>query len=259
MANTQKYVGIDWSSGAWLAVRLAEDGTVSASTYETIQEFWETHGPASETVVVDVPIGLFEKGDRIEDEPLVRECDRLARKVVGPRYRSVFNPPAREVVKKAAENKSYEAVKELNKELTGKGLTRQSYNIARGIAEVDSLFDNCIDEQLVEGHPEVAFAAFGGEMSYSKKTAAGVHERVEALETVEENAIKHARKICALIADEEHTVEFDDVLDALVLAYTAGYSKKDKHTIPNDLETDTQNRPMQIVYRAEEPFKTEGL
>lgn len=248
------YIGVDWSSGSWLAVGIAEDRTIHVSTYKCIQKFWDTFGCTAEKVVADIPIGLFEEGDRDESEELVRECDHLARKVVGSRYRSVFNPPAREVATRA-KNESYEQVKATNREITGKGLTQQAYSVAPGIAEVDELLEGS-EKKFIEGHPEVCFAALRGPLSYSKKTAAGVHERVEALEEVEEAAFEMIREICRQVADAKHEIGVDDALDALVLAYVAGFSEKKQYTLPEDPPKDSQGQPMQMVYRADEPFDT---
>jgi predicted RNase H-like nuclease len=248
-------IGVDWSSGSWLAVRIAKDGAVDASTYDCIQEFWNKVGCNAGTVVADVPIGLFEEGDRSDSEELVRECDYLARKVVGAQYRSVFNPPAREVAEQAR-YKSYTHVKEKHKRITGKGLTRQAYSVAPGIAEVDEFLAD-IEGELLEGHPEVCFAALHGPLSHSKRTAAGIHERVEALEEIDEDAIKTVREICRQVVDEEHDVGVDDILDALILAYVARSPEKKRHRIPKNPPIDNQERPMQMVYRSDEPFDTD--
>jgi predicted RNase H-like nuclease len=254
MVENPPYVGVDWSSGAWLAVGLTGAGDVHASTHECIKDLWEKYGDDEVTVVADVPIGLFEEDDRDDEEELVRECDRLARKVIGSRYRSVFNPPAREVAQKAREGESYEEVKELHEKITGKGLTQQAYAVASGIAEVDTLVSNGIDGELLEGHPEVSFAALDGDLSYSKKTAAGVHERVEALEVVDDDAIEMVQEICKQVSEEPHEVGFDDVLDALVLAYTAGYASLEERSLPKCPPENQQS--MRIIYRAAEPFRT---
>ena len=88
------FVGVDWSSDGWVAVAFGSDGLDDAGVFDGVGDLWAHYEDRTERVCIDVPIGLVEEGD-----PL-RECDRLAREVLGSRSASVFTPP---VVQEAAE------------------------------------------------------------------------------------------------------------------------------------------------------------
>ncbi|QOS12006.1 DUF429 family protein [Haloferax gibbonsii] len=255
------YVGVDWASGAWIAVVYSDENDApEAEVFDTIRDVWSEYGESCRRVVVDVPIGLCESVDadectcREEDGEIFRACDSLARRAVGDRYRSVFTPPARESARLAAADEvDYSEVTEKNKELTGKGLTRQAAGIARGIVEVEQLLLNGGDsDKLVEGHPEVCFRAFNGEvLEHGKKTAPGVHERLSAMTNVEEYCDQHWRHLAESLGTKGGTVGLDDLLDALVLALTAFADDAEYKSLPSQPLTDPKGLPMQMVYRSE--------
>ena len=219
-AGSWRHVGVDWDSGAWIAVGYTAGGCV------------ETDGELS------------------------RRCDDLARQVLGPRSSSVFTAPCRDAAKKAVGEAEYSEVNETNKDRTGKGLMRQAANIAPGIVEVeDLLLEHSDQTTLVEGHPELCFRAFAdSSLQYNKKTAPGMAERLTALE----NATEYSRGTWRCLADElgtaGHGTGADDLLDALSLALTAKAPEGEFHSLPQGPPTDTKDLPMQMVYRRAEPF-----
>jgi predicted RNase H-like nuclease len=260
--KSQRYVGVDWANGDWVAVCCTQDGPTDAQIHEDIEELFDVHEDA-ERIVIDIPIGLCDAdsesgvcGCEIEDdEEHVRTCDKLARKVVGDRYPSVFNPPARKAAKKASNGDQYGNVKELNEDITGKGLTRQAANLSTAIMQVDGILpDNGDEEWLLEGHPEVCFCAFNGsELNHSKTSAGGVYERLNALEQCEE----YQRDDWMDLVDGSGVgaVDLDDLLDALALSLTAiADFDGDLNTLPGDPCNDEQGLPMQMVYRADTEF-----
>jgi predicted RNase H-like nuclease len=148
-------------------------------------------------------------------------------------------------------------VNQTNKDLTGKGLTQQSANLADGIYAVDQLLQEkeaC--DRLVEGHPEVCFQAFADEpLRHSKKTAPGVNERLTALESTDEYEKGDWRTIAQHLGDEDYPAGLDDVLDATALAVTACATEgEDLQKLPQHPREDSKGRPMQIIYRRREPF-----
>lgn len=262
---TQKtYVGVDWSSGAWLAVVYTRDGLHSVTVLKEIGDIWGRYEDSAERIVADVPIGLCDPVEREAtkcedtDGELSRRCDDLARGVIKSRSSSVFTTPSREATRLAADDETpYEAVNARNRAVTGKGLMRQAANIAPGIVEVeDLLLEEDIDtETLVEGHPEVCFRAFNGKpLSHSKKYAAGVYERLQALQTVDEYEASHWEEILEVVYDADYQVTVDDVLDATALALTAAAPDGEFWRLPIHPPTDRQGLPMQMVYRADVPF-----
>ncbi len=177
-----QYVGIDWSSGEWVSIAYTDGAEApSVEVFEEIAGVWDHYGESARHIVVDVPIGLCEslESDACscveEDRELSRQCDDLARSVIGSQYRSVFTAPAREAAKLAAAGADHSDISDKNEELTGKRLTQQAAGIAEGIVEVDNLLQGDGDpEVLVEGHPEVCFRALSGTpLEHSKHTAVG--------------------------------------------------------------------------------------
>jgi len=259
-APSPRYVGVDWASGAWVAVSYADrDADPDVSVFDSIRSLWEAYGDSSERIVVDVPIGLHGSGGgddspaRETDEELSRACDDLARDVVGGQYRSVFTVPARGAAELAAdETTPYAEVSAKNEDLTGKGLSRQAANISPAIAAVDSLLlDDGDPAVLVEGHPEVCFRAFNGEpLTHSKHTATGVDERLSAIADVREYTAGDWRTLAGALGENAPSVALDDLLDALVLALTACATDSEIGRLPADPPADAQGLPMQMVYRS---------
>lgn len=259
--DSWRYVGVDWDSGAWVAVGCPENGRPDAAMFDSMEALWQTHGGDGTRIVVDVPIGLCDALDTADgcvesDGELSRRCDDLARRVLGPRSSSVFTPPCREAARKAAAGDRYSEVNETNKKRTGKGLMRQAANIAPGIIEVEEFI--LTEEEsttVVEGHPEVCFRAFADDvLQYSKRTAPGMAERLTALEKATEYAEGTWRRLAESLGEQGHDAGADDLIDALALAYTAKAPVGELHRLPETPPRDAEGLPMQMVYRRSEPF-----
>jgi predicted RNase H-like nuclease len=256
-----RYIGVDWDSGAWVAVGYSDTGRAEPAVFDTIEDLWREHGTPAERIVVDVPIGLCESHDAADgcvetDGECSRRCDDLARTVLGPRSSSVFTAPCRDAATAAADGAEYSDVNETNKDRTGKGLMRQAANIAPGIVEVEELLlDHGASTTLVEGHPEVCFRALADDvLQYNKKTAPGMDERLSALEHNPEYEQGTWRRLAETLRENGHETGADDLLDALSLALTARAPRKEFHHLPPNPPTDAADLPMQMVYRRPEPF-----
>ena len=196
-------MGVDGCRGGWLAV-IAAGGRLTISKRATFQDLVELHPHA--TIVVDVPIGLFE-----DPRPGGRECDQLARQILGNRRSSVFSPPARRYL--AAER--FEQVS---------GMSIQSFSIRDKIKELDDFINPTLQTRILEGHPEVSFARLVGQpMQSGKKSHAGNLERREALRAAAGDPFSrlHANPRKALHSEGVTRVEVDDLLDACVMLWTA--------------------------------------
>ena len=240
-----EYVGVDWSTDGWLAVAFDATGFDHAAVFGEIGELWQRYEEVAERILVDVPIGLIERGGD------GRECDELARRVLGPRRRSVFTPPVREATRK----RRYPAAKRVNERKAGLSLSKQAFAISDGIAEVDDLLRNVPEARMafVESHPEVCFRAFAGEpLQYSKRTAAGYAERMRTLASFDTDAPPVVQQVAEATGGEEVTV--DDVLDAVALAYTATPGPGTVRSLPPEPPVDAKGLPMRIVYRSERPL-----
>lgn len=271
--DNQYHVGVDWSSGSWLAVAYSDSGYEHTKVFEEttltdessastgINRLWQTYSDSAKRIIIDVPIGLcesFSENNCCEDSEgkLSRGCDSLARSVVGPQYRSVFTPPARKAAHEAAVGKSHDTVNEINRKLTGKGLSTQSYAIAPGIAYVDALLEQNKDARakIMEAHPEVCFRAFmGSKLQHAKKYASGHVERLRALENVGIDATERLYDIADEIPDT-HEVKLDDALDAIALAVTSVVGGEELRSLPSDYPNDAKGLPMRMVYASDEPL-----
>ena len=66
---SHEFLGVDRCSDGWLAVGYSRDDTdPDAAVYEAIDALWDAHADA-ERIVVDVPIGLRDRGDDVVDDP----------------------------------------------------------------------------------------------------------------------------------------------------------------------------------------------
>jgi predicted RNase H-like nuclease len=239
------YVGVDWSSDGWVAVAFDSGGFDHAAVFAEIGDLWHRYEESADRMLVDVPVGLIEDGSD------GRECDRLARSVLGSRSRSVFTPPVREATRK----RRYPAAKRVNERKAGVSVSKQAFAISDSIAAVDDLLRNVPEarETVVESHPEVCFRAFAGEpLEHSKKTAGGYAERMRTLAAFDADAPPVVQAVAEATAGEQ--VAVDDVLDAVVLAYTATPGPGQLRSLPPDPPRDPKGLPMQIVYRADEPL-----
>lgn len=196
--------GLDGCRGGWAVVTVDAHGTATLSVARTVFEVAVRHPEA--LLAIDIPIGLT-------DGP--READTAARRVLGAASASVFNAPPRTLVDdvRAGAIATYEDANARARAVSGKGLSRQTWNITEKVAEVDRLADTAGD-RLLEVHPEVSFATLAGGTSLaSKHSALGVRQRLRLLDGVGLAGVTEQPPAGRLA--------FDDVLDAAVAAWTA--------------------------------------
>ena len=104
-----------------------------------------------------------------------------------------------------------------------------------------------------ESHPEVCFRSFAGTpLEYSSSIAAGYAERMRTLAGFDADAPPVVQAVAEETAGSEIAVE--DVLDAVVLAYTAAPGPGSLRSLPPDPPTDSNGLPMEIVYRGSSPL-----
>jgi predicted RNase H-like nuclease len=157
-------------------------------------------------IAVDIPIGLLDCAC-----PGGRLCDRAARRMlVLGRASSVFSPPLRAALSAS----DYRSALRLN----GCGMSKQAYNIAHKIREVDQLMQPSLQRRIYEAHPELTFRALAGKsLKHNKKTSAGQRERLELLKAhfgaIKPEVLRGRFGRSSLAPD--------DILDAYALALTA--------------------------------------
>lgn len=199
--------GIDGCRAGWVAARW-RGGKLSFSVHPFLLDALE--GP----VALDMPIGL-------PDRP-GRECDRLARQLLGPRRSSVFSPPTRAVLAQNA----------------FRGVSLQCYNLFPRLREVDELMTPPLQELVRETHPELAFARLNGApLVFPKRKAEGRAERLELLRAELGPGWEPPRLTGAAP---------DDLLDAAVLALVA---RDFRHRVPeHEPQRDARGLRMEIWY-----------
>lgn len=242
-------VGVDGCKGGWLYFRLNGDAT-EYGVARRLEDVVERSRPG-DVILADVPIGL--PGPSAGE----RACDREARERLARsgRASSVFSVPSRRVL----EAVDYEEANRVQKRLTGRGLSRQSWALAARVLEVDILMRATTEarERVREGHPELVFWGLTGGrgMPRSKKTREGFLDRMAVLERAWPGAEDLASR--AFMDHGGFRVLRDDVVDALALAVVA--SVPDALTsVPEAREWDAHGLPMEIVF-SDRPVWTDPL
>lgn len=236
------YVGADGCKVGWFTVILSSDNDWEIEVYPDVYSLWYNlldNYEKSSSILLDIPIGLREHKSK------ERLCDLEARKLLGPRRASVFPAPCRQAIY----IDSYEKASQVNKWVTNRGLSLQTWNIIPKIRDVDNLMlenDNA-RAKIREIHPEVCFCALSGHpMNYSKKKTEGAFERRKILREVYPLTDGIISK--ASFTYKRKEVANDDILDALSAAVTALLGQDGLYSIPRIPELDSKRLPMEMVY-----------
>jgi predicted RNase H-like nuclease len=240
--------GVDSCKTSWFAIALKDNGDPEANCFRNISELWDKYKKAS-MILIDIPIGLLDKGNE------ERKCDKEARaKLKPPRAYSVFPAPCRRAIREEDYNKA----KEINKDKTEKGLTKQTFAIMPKIRDVDNFLLNnkAARSRIQETHPEICFWGLNGghAMNHKKKKRNRYDERKKVLESVCNR--KEWRKIEDLVKKcitpeykKVYGVARDDVVDALAAAITAMLGDRNMfEKLPQKPERNSQGLPMQMLY-----------
>jgi predicted RNase H-like nuclease len=243
--NKKMFVGVDGCKAGWFAVALTETNSFGVFQFSKISDLWNYFydGKINVRILVDIPIGLIDSKSNFKR----RSCDVEARRILRPyRQSSVFPIPCREAIYA----KSYESACDINEEITGKRLTKQTWGIVPKIREMNDFLIaiGSAKEKIIETHPEVCFWALVGKpMEYSKKESEGFDERKQLLQEICTSTDEIVQN--ALSKYRRKDVARDDILDALVASVTVKLSfQKRLKSIPEIPEKDSQGLPMQVVY-----------
>ena len=235
-----RLAGVDGCRGGWVVVevvvRAGRCCSAVARLCPRIEELVASR-PDVRVIALDMPIGLLE-----EQQPGGRECDRLARLLLGrPRASSVFSPPSRPQLADG-----------LARGRPPVGMSLQTFHLLPKIGEVDRALRPSDQARIVEAHPELAFMALAGRpMRLNKQTPAGRRERLRALDRLPPSwrrtlaPILHGTTAAFARAD----VAPDDLLDAAVLSWTAWRAYRgDALRLPPNPPQDLRGLRMEIVY-----------
>jgi len=194
--------GVDGVPGGWVVCVLSGIGRARRVSWSVVPD-----APAvlelttgCDAVGVDIPLALPTGGTRRPAE--VQAAARL-----GTARSSLFPTPPEQVL--AA--RTYADACAAAQQVTGRRISVQTWNIVPKIREFQQVE---LPESVVEAHPELSFRTMApGTRFAAKKTARGAGQRIAALA----GWIDPAR----LLGDLPGAARLDDVLDALVCAWTA--------------------------------------
>jgi len=238
MKKTTSIIGVDGCRDGWVIIETKNQLIWNLEVFSTIQELWE-HYSNAHLILIDIPIGLRDKG------PLPRLCDKTARKfLTKKRSSSIFPTPCRMALSAV----NYNEANEINRGQTGKGLSKQTWNITHKIKEVDILLRKNIMAQniFIESHPEACFTALkGNPLQHYKKTDKGIKERLLILKEYYKDIESHVSK--GVEKFHQKGVEIDDILDAWILAVSASLGQSNLRFLPEDYEYDSMGLPMRIA------------
>ena len=124
-----------------------EDSLVLCATFAEVAQVTA----ACRRVAVDMPIGL-------PGPDQTRDCEREARRRLGPRRHSIFSTPARQ----------YLHAQEFSQV---RGMSLQSFHLLPKIRELDHWITPERQQRVMEAHPELCFLRLAGRpLEFSKKT-----------------------------------------------------------------------------------------
>lgn len=213
-------VGVDAATlrgtRGWVAVALRGGRFAEAFFVASLREVRRRAGREA-TLAIDIPIGAARGAAE-------RRCDTLGRERLGARRSTLYPIPPLEVLREP----DHAAASALCRELTGKGVSRQSHGLRHRILEALELH---ADRRTFEVHPELSFLALTGlEALAPKKTWEGMAQRRHALEG--------AGIVLPLDLGEAGAAPVDDLLDAAVAAWTADrIAAGHAECLPGDPET----------------------
>ncbi|MGE0729520.1 MAG: DUF429 domain-containing protein [Acidimicrobiia bacterium] len=198
--------GLDGCRRGWVLALLDPAGRLCVEVHDRFADAMAAGvGAGSVIIGADIPIGLPVDGRRLADVE--------ARRLLGARRSSVFPTPCRAVLGAA----DYAEALVQSRAASGKGLSKQAWNLVPKMREVDQWVTPSHEARLHEVHPELAFARLaGGPLAEPKRSPAGAAARRRLL------AGRLGRGVLAGALEQVGPgVATDDVLDAVAVALSA--------------------------------------
>jgi predicted RNase H-like nuclease len=224
-------VGVDGCAFGWIATGRRGDDGIDVRVFgqfEQVLECWP-----EVPVAVDMPIGLAPTG--------TRASDRIVRSLLGPRRSSVFPPPPRA----ALGARSYAEACALRRQIDGKAVSAQTWNIFAKIAEVDRIMTPALQDFVIEAHPELSFTMMnkGIPAAANKKTHEGRAQRLALLSSCLSGCEAD------VVAWRPRGAAHDDLLDALAVLWTAErFLRNEAQCRPEMADCDERGLRMEIWY-----------
>ena len=233
-------IGADGITGGWVVAACWADGDalkeargsgallspgdrrVRISRQESVASIAEMRAGSEAVVAIDVPLGLLEHGG-------ARTCDVEARRLLGKRACTVFNPPARymfEALDASTSKERWEVVQRLLGErreaFPGESIasvSKQTIGILDKVADADGYLKASPQAAswLFECHPELSFLRLNDEVPLFPKTKArGVLQRIDLIEGEFPGTIESLKE-----QPLAESVPLPDLLDAYAALWTA--------------------------------------
>lgn len=198
------FKGVDGCRGGWIIATITE-GALELSLSRDLSPLLHD---ATARVLIDMPIGLPSQHHRT--------CDLEGRSLLGHRRSTLFPVATRE----ALYAETYPECCDLNSKLQGCRVSKQLWNIAPRIRELDRFMrnDTSLQERIAEGHPELAFMALCRERRplSPKKGTEGIAERLEVINAIHPGLLTH--KLEGFLQNHKRDANITDCLDAIALA-----------------------------------------
>jgi predicted RNase H-like nuclease len=210
--------GVDGCKDEWIAAVDLGDGRTEIRPPVAFRELFGDR--ELDLIVIDVPIGLVEKGPR--------QADVKAREFLRERGCCVFTSPIRPIL----DCRSWEEACRIRCEVEKKKISKQQFGILSKVREVDGVLRRIGTTNVFEGHPEVSFALMNGgaPILIGKKKREGKERRSKLISEYFSDADER-------IAEYPHHRE--DVLDAYALLWTARRIKRgEQRRFPETPELD---------------------
>ena len=218
-------LGVDGWKGRWVAARL-EGRRATLSVLPDIPSVLAIRDV--DVIAIDMPIGLSDDG--------VRAADVEARRRLPGATSSVFPAPVRPVL--AAQ--TYADACAISIRARGKAVSRQTFALVHAIRSLDDALGDPPDRRVHEIHPEVSFRALDAGITERKASAAGMAQRLRALQPVID--------VEAALASAPARVPLVDALDACAAAWSAQRIADGRARFVGDHRPDARGRPMRIHF-----------
>jgi predicted RNase H-like nuclease len=195
--------GVDGCRGGWIVAVAPTNGGPATVEWVPALDALLRRVRAGElrAVGIDMPIGLPSRAPRASD--------RALRAHLGPRRSTVFPTPSRVVL----DALDYRDALARARHATGKGLSKQAWNLVGKIRELDALVTPDLQPRVSEAHPESSFAEMAHQPLASRKnTPTGRADRIALLRPSFPDVEQHVAAQPAFAID---------VLDAFAAAWTA--------------------------------------
>ena len=232
------FVGIDGYIDGWCCC-VIEDG-IKIELHKSLADLYKKIR-INNLTLIDMPIGLSSKN-------IERKIDfKLRTYLPKNKKSSVFTAPCR----KAVLSSNYNSAKKVNKIITKRSISIQSWNISKKIKELDEFLSVPKTNKVLikESHPEFCFINLNNNnpLIHSKKTKEGYQERLSILNRNEKNIGLIIEKTLENFKKEK--VKKDDILDAIALALTSKYWQKNgSRIISQTPKNDEMGIPFEIYY-----------